>query len=89
MLILLTIICLQSALKTLVPASYNALSTNVRGYRLLKATRRYNILDALAGLRVHTTPTLEWYQEELPRFSGDIKVGVNKINTLCYIYQCI
>ena len=64
------------------PASYNALCTNVCGYCLLKATRRYNILDALVGLRVHTTPTIEWYQEELPRFSGDIKVSIIKINVL-------
>ena len=64
------------------PASYNALCTNVRGYHLLKATRCYNILDALVGLRVYTTPTIEWYQEELPRFSGDIKVSIIKINVL-------
>lgn len=71
------------------PVSYNALSANVRGYHLLKATRCYNILDGLVGLKVHTTPTIEWYQEKLPRFSGDIKVGTSIINVLQYIYLCI
>ena len=68
--------------KLLVPTSYNALKDNPRGYHILKATRRYNILDALAWLKVHTTPTIEWYQDELPRFSQSVQVVSNNIGAL-------
>ena len=52
---------------------------NPHGYHILKATRCYNIMDALAGLRVHTTPTIEWYQDQLPRFSQSIEVSTSSI----------